>query len=382
MSFPWSPLNYVDRPSFVPALPCTPDGATVRHLTQPQPKIATKFSSKMVKAKILPGIKMKRSILTILALATFAFNARAEWVPRHLAELQKQIIALKATVDALQCELVAVRNNPPLALGPFVTVDPNPQLGVVGPNITFKGANIHIESGSGATNDNGNPSGLGNLIIGYDETGTGSNLPPYSYTSRHGSHNLILGRYNTFNEVAWGGIVGGEGNQLNNFGGLVTGNTNLVSGPWCTVLSGFGNEARGTQSCVVGGLFNLVIGEDSVNLSGVDNIEWGLASATLSGGINEDNGFASAVVGGSNNGFFTGTFSTFGVTEAFSVVLGGNGNDSLSPDNYQILPAYAPAASHSAPGLAAKVTLQRNSRPYPAQTNAAERDAALKGVLP
>jgi hypothetical protein len=162
----------------------------------------------------------------------------------------------------------------------------------------------------------------------------------------------------------------------------VTGNTNLVSGQWCTVLSGFGDEARGNQSCVVGGLFNLVIGEDSVDLSGVDNTEWGLASATLSGGINEDNGFASAVVGGSNNGFFTETFSTFGVSEAFGVVLGGNGNDSLSFANYQILPAYAPAASHSAPALAAKVTLQRSSRPFPAQTNGTERDAALKGILP
>ena len=227
---------------------------------------------------------MKHLILALLAVAALAISARAEGIPQQLANLQVQVTALKATVATLQAQLIAVRNNPALALGPFVTVDPNPELGVVGPNITFKGANIHIESGSGSTNDNGKSSGLGNLIIGYDETGTGSNVPPYSYTSRHGAHNLILGRYNTFNEVAWGGIVGGEGNQLNNFEGLVTGNTNLVSGPWCTVLSGFGNEARGYQSCVVGGLFNLVIGEDSVNLSGVDNVEWGLASATVSGG--------------------------------------------------------------------------------------------------
>ncbi len=330
----------------------------------------------------MQSVKKKQLILALLALAALAISVRAEGIPQQLADLQTQVTALKATVATLQAQLIAVRNNPALALGPFVTVDSNPELGVVGPNIAFKGANIHIESGSGSTNDNGECSGLGNLIIGYNETGTGSNLPPYSYTSRRGSHNLILGRYNTFNEVAWGGIVGGEGNQLNNFEGLVTGNTNLVSGPWCAVLSGFGNEARGNQSCVVGGLFNLVIGEDSVDLSGVDNIEWGLASATLSGGINEDNGFASTVVGGSNNGFFTETFSSFGVSEAFGVVLGGNGNDSLSSANYQILPAYAPAASHSAPALAAKVTLQRSSRPFPAQTNGTERDAALKGILP
>ena len=55
------------------------------------------------------------------------------------------------------------------ALNSFVTVDPNPENGVIGPHITFKGANIHIVSGSGSTNDNGSPTGLGNLIIGYDE---------------------------------------------------------------------------------------------------------------------------------------------------------------------------------------------------------------------
>jgi hypothetical protein len=32
-----------------------------------------------------------------------------------------------------------------------------------------RGANIHIASGSGATDDNGNSSGIENLIIGYDE---------------------------------------------------------------------------------------------------------------------------------------------------------------------------------------------------------------------
>jgi hypothetical protein len=52
-----------------------------------------------------------------------------------------------------------------------VSVDPNSEDGVNGPNIIFKGANIHIV-GSGTTNDNGNPTGLGNLIIGYDEDPT------------------------------------------------------------------------------------------------------------------------------------------------------------------------------------------------------------------
>jgi hypothetical protein len=40
--------------------------------------------------------------------------------------------------------------------------------GVVGPNIVFTGANIHIVDGSGSTDDNGGAlRGLGNLVIGY-----------------------------------------------------------------------------------------------------------------------------------------------------------------------------------------------------------------------
>jgi len=69
----------------------------------------------------------------------------------------------------METRLAAVEANHALELGPFVSVNPNPETGVTGPNITFSGANIHIVSGSGMTDDDGNPRGLGNLIIGYDE---------------------------------------------------------------------------------------------------------------------------------------------------------------------------------------------------------------------
>ena len=65
-----------------------------------------------------------------------------------------------------------------LALASFVSVDPNPENGVAGPNIVFTGANVHIVSGSGATTDNGNSTGLGNLIIGYDEVDPNNPLNP------------------------------------------------------------------------------------------------------------------------------------------------------------------------------------------------------------
>ena len=47
-----------------------------------------------------------------------------------------------------------------LLLNNYVSMDPNPENEVAGPNITFTGANIHIVSGSGATDD-GTLAGLG-----------------------------------------------------------------------------------------------------------------------------------------------------------------------------------------------------------------------------
>jgi len=102
-------------------------------------------------------IPMSTSAQTISAQA---ISADAGGVPADIAALQAQVAALQTQVNTLQNQLTSV-----LALAPFVSVDPNPENGVIGPHITFKGANIHIISGMGATNDNGSRSGLGNLII-------------------------------------------------------------------------------------------------------------------------------------------------------------------------------------------------------------------------
>jgi len=92
-----------------------------------------------------------------VALAPMRARAEDKDVRAEIEALQNQVAGLQATVSALKSQLQAVQSNPALALGPFVSVDPNPEIGVAGPHITFKGANIHIVSGSGMTNDNGNP---------------------------------------------------------------------------------------------------------------------------------------------------------------------------------------------------------------------------------
>jgi hypothetical protein len=96
-----------------------------------------------------------------------ALQAQVSSLQATVSTLQDQVNSLQTSNTALQNQLAHAKNV--LALDPFVSVDPNPEIGVIGPNIIFSGANIHIVSGSGMTNEGSNPRGLGNLIIGYDE---------------------------------------------------------------------------------------------------------------------------------------------------------------------------------------------------------------------
>jgi hypothetical protein len=101
------------------------------------------------------------------------------------------------TLNSRRC-----KTNKALLLDPFVTVHPNGEKGLAGPNIVFTEANIHITDGSGATDGGGSLLGPGNLVVGYDEN-------VFSF-SRSGSHNLVVGKDNGFSGV--GGFVAGDSN--------------------------------------------------------------------------------------------------------------------------------------------------------------------------
>jgi len=60
-------------------------------------------------------------------------TAHAQSVPAQISTLQSQVAALQAQVNALQAQLAGVQSNHALLLGPFVNVDPNPEIGVIGP---------------------------------------------------------------------------------------------------------------------------------------------------------------------------------------------------------------------------------------------------------
>ena len=231
---------------------------------------------------------MKKLLLAVLipALLLLACTATAGAQTPTLASLAKEIKAIKATnalqtrqIKALDAQLAkadatiaAIQANKALLLGPYVSVTSDALNGVRGPHILFTGANVHIRSGSGATDDNvpsgGVLTGLGNLIIGYDEPVSAGGAGPQPRT---GSHNLIVGAEHT----------------CQSFGGFVAGWRNLILAPWASVSGGAGNDASGEYASVSGGLVNTASGK----------------FASVSGGLGGDaSGESSSVSGGSDVG--------------------------------------------------------------------------------
>jgi len=218
--------------------------------------------------------------------------------------LQAQVAALQAQVNSLQAQLAGVQSNHALLLGPFVNVDPNPEIGVIGPNIIFSGANIHIVSGSGTTND---LTGLGNLIIGYDEdpvlvpSSVVSVALPLAPGDRGGSHNLVIGRWHRFSQYAFGGIVAGELNTISGEASSVTGGLwNEVLGDYANVSGGVRNRAWEKGSSVNGGEYNIAMGWYATVSGGDGNVARGVASSILGGMSNSIDGSFAVILGGRN----------------------------------------------------------------------------------
>lgn len=239
-------------------------------------------------------------VTVALVMTVLGLQAQIVPLPVQVAALQKQVTSLQATVTALQATVAAnnsVATHPVYGLDAFVSINPNgtgPDMGVNGPNIYFRGANIHIVSGSGQTYDS---SGLGNLIIGYDETVPIVYLNP---GDRSGSHNLVVGPYHLFTQSAVGGCVFGKNNSIYAQG--------------TTVLGGELNRAFGDKSSIVGGLVNSTYGFDSTVVGG-------------SGGTSGSFGGQGSVVLGGEGGAAKGDFS---------VTLGGVGL--VAPNRDSIYP--------------------------------------------
>jgi len=157
---------------------------------------------------------------------------------------------------------------------------------IVGDNLVLTGMNFQVVSGTGDTD--GDVNGTGNIIIGYDEDNDSSD-------EKSGSHNLVVGRFHSYS----------------NYGGIVAGEDNEITGQSSAVLGGARNSTDGDGGVVVGGLENQADADTSVVLAGENNRANGRSCSISGGGGNLCTGLASSVSGGSDN-FVSGAGSVIG----------------------------------------------------------------------
>jgi len=187
-------------------------------------------------------LKILLLVIAPIILCGF-FWSSARGLAIRVAELEAQVEELSAILE-------------------FVHVETGNINGLTGPHWIIEGANLHVRSGAGQTDEFceigapdfpncENLTGLGNLIVGYNErTRTG---PPIPREIRTGSHNLVIGDRHSYTSVA----------------GLVVGRSNKVTGSHASVTGGKDNEASGYFSSVSGGHLNKTDGV-AASVSGGD----------------------------------------------------------------------------------------------------------------
>jgi hypothetical protein len=143
--------------------------------------------------------------------------------------------------------------------------------------VVITGANLRIVNGLGSTETT---NGLGNLIVGYNE----SRPPGQPPDNRTGSHNVVVGEFNNFSS----------------FGGLVVGLSHEIRGEFSAVTGGLGGFAIGRAATVSGGSNNMANGDLSVVSGGAGNMADGIQSVVSGGVGNRANGRFSVVSGGNN----------------------------------------------------------------------------------
>jgi len=183
-------------------------------------------------------------------------------------------------------------------------------LSVVGSDVYFSGFNVHVRNGQGTTETT---NGRGNLIMGYNED---LGLP---LGSRTGSHNVVVGSEHAYTN--YGGLVAGFGNRISGEFASVTGGTgNTASRYYASVSGGALNTASGGAASVSGGYRNTASGSQASVSGGATNSAGG-SNASVSGGVlNLATGPQASVSGGSQNN----------AAEAGASVSGGSENQALA----------------------------------------------------
>src|SRR5712692_520741 len=211
------------------------------------------------------------------------------------ADLQTQVKELTDRVQELEAKLACLSKD--------------------GDNVVFDKCNVYIRSGSGKTD--GEVNGLGNLIIGYNET-TSENI------KRTGSHNLVIGPEHAY--TSFGGVVAGRENTISApYASVTGGRLNTASGLGASVSGGSVNTASKDFASVSGGKSNEAKGLNASVSGGTSNVAQGEFSSVTGGSDNAANGFTSSISGGSGN-MAHGNYTS---------VSGGKQRDAVEQDNWR-----------------------------------------------
>lgn len=202
----------------------------------------------------------------------------------QVSSLQSDNTTLKSNVSSLQSDNTTLKSNVSNLQTKLSKVSYSDS-GLNGlPTLTIAGANLQIDSGAGSTY--GPVNGLGNLIIGYDES-------PGTQT---GSNNLVIGTSQQF--TSYGGLIAGNGNVLSGANADVFGSYNTASGDESSVSGGRYNNASFATASVSGGFVNTASAPTASVSGGFNNTASGNDSSVSGGENNTASGVASSILGG------------------------------------------------------------------------------------
>ncbi|HBS19597.1 MAG TPA: hypothetical protein DEA66_02025 [Flavobacteriales bacterium] len=189
---------------------------------------------------------------------------------------QEQIASLE---EQLQGQEQAIAS-----LAPLLSLVPVAERSSFGQDTwNLSGLNVRLDNGAGTTY--GASNGLGNLILGYNESEGGHRDAEGNFMDgevRVGSHNLVVGAGHTYGSN--GSLLGGYNNSLFGQGSaILSGQASLATGTWSAILGGLDNRATATNTCISGGHSNTASGDRASVSGGLLNISAGIATSILGG---------------------------------------------------------------------------------------------------
>ncbi|MEC7950417.1 MAG: hypothetical protein VX190_03580 [Bacteroidota bacterium] len=204
-------------------------------------------------------------------------------LPSILEQLAELLVAQQEQIASLEEQLQG-QEQAIASLAPLLSLVPVAERSSFGQDTwNLSGLNVRLDNGAGTTY--GASNGLGNLILGYNESEGGHRDAEGNFMDgevRVGSHNLVVGAGHTYGSN--GSLLGGYNNSLFGQGSaILSGQASLATGTWSAILGGLDNRATATNTCISGGHSNTASGDRASVSGGLLNISSGIATSILGG---------------------------------------------------------------------------------------------------